>query len=69
MALYIMVQRARASHVTQQSITAVPVLQFRNTMITRRPGTASTYDDRVATTTLSGRTASPALTNDDPTID
>lgn len=64
-----MVQRARTSYVMRQYITAVPVLQCRNTMITRRPGRASTYDDKAATTTLSGRTASPALTSDDPTID
>ena len=64
-----MVQRARASLAVQQYITAVAVLQFRNTMITRRPGTATTFDDRAATATLSGRTVSPALTNDDPTID
>ena len=63
-----MVQRTRTSHVMQQYITAVDVLHCRNTMITRRPGTASTYDDR-AVTTISGRTASPALTNDVPTID
>jgi hypothetical protein len=68
MTLYIMVQKARPSHVMQQYITAVAVLQSRNTMITRRPGTASAYDS-APTTTFSGRTASTALTNDDPTID
>lgn len=64
-----MIQTARPSHVKQQYITALVVLHCRNTMITRRPGTASIYDDRSAITTLSGRTASPALTNDDTTID
>jgi hypothetical protein len=68
MVLYITVQRARTSHVMQQYITAVAVLQCRNTMITRRQ-VRQVYMTVQLLQRSPVELARPALTNDDPTID